>query len=134
VSEEDELRERLRKAREKVAANEGAEAVAASARVLREEVALEEAKAEHGGKVAVVETAVGRVIVKRPNSVYFRRYMDAGSTKSEDLEKLVRHCLVHPDRDRLDRILEEQPGALLHLVSEIHELAGIRAKEVSGKS
>ena len=99
-----------------------------------DEVAIAEAEEKYGSKkVAVVYTEVGCVIVKRPNPVSFKRFSDRGQTKTVDLEKLVRSCLVYPDGDALDKVLEEKPAALVRAANAVAELAGFRAQEVSEK-
>jgi hypothetical protein len=106
-------------------------------RAIRDREALAKAEADHGPvgkKIAVVQTAVGDVIVKRSNPLHFRRFQDAGKTTSDELERLVRPCVVYPDIPTFERWLEEQPAALLRCANAICELAGIRTKEVEGKS
>ena len=87
-----------------------------------------------GRKIAIVRTDLGVVIVKRPNHVIFKRFQDSGEANSEEFERLVRPCLVHPDSATFDRYLEEQPGILGRVAGAVATLAGIRMKELSGKS
>lgn len=106
-------------------------------RELKDREALDAAEAEHGAlgrRIAAVHTDLGVVIVKRSNAVLFKRFQDKGSVKSEDLDKLVRPCLVYPDGGAFDRILDELPATLLRVANAVSELAGARAEEVAGKS
>lgn len=112
-----------------------ADQLEAEKRGLRDEEAIEKAEAEHDPKkIAVVHSDVGVVIVKRPNHVLFKRFQDSGEVTSEECDKLVRPCLVYPDKASWDRMLEEQPALLLRCANAVATLAGVRAKELTGKS
>lgn len=87
-----------------------------------------------GRKIALVRTDLGVVIVKRPNQVLFKRFQDSGESSWDELDKLVRPCLVHPDSATFDRYLEEQPGIFGRVANAVATLAGIRMKEIAGKS
>lgn len=87
-----------------------------------------------GRKIAVVRTDLGVVIVKRPHHVLFKRFQDSGEANAEEFDKLVRPCLVHPDSSAFDRYLENQPAILSRVAGAVATLAGIRMKELSGKS
>jgi hypothetical protein len=111
--------------------------IEAAERELADAKALDAAESEHGEigkKISTVKTELGIVILKRPDAATFRRFRDTGSAKSFDLEKLVRPCLVYPDRVVFDRILEEQPGTLTAMADAVAVLAGIRTEEVAPKS
>ncbi len=126
---------KARAARESGAAEK--EQLEAEERALRDEQAIDAAETEHGPagrKIAIVETDLGVVIVKRANALLFRRFMDQGSTKHVELEKLVRPSLVHPDGAAFDRILDAQPAVLMRCADAIAKLAGVRAEEAAGKS
>lgn len=90
--------------------------------------------AASGRKIAVVRTDLGVVIIKRPNHVLFKRFQDSGEANWEEFDKLVRPCLVHPDGATFDRYLEDQPAILARVAGAVATLAGIRMKELSGKS
>lgn len=110
--------------------------VEAAERAILDEQAIARAEDEHGALgrfIAVVQTDLGAVIVKRPHAATFRKFQDAASLKTRDLDALVRPCLVHPDRGGLDQILAEQPATLVRLANAVSELAGARVEEVSGK-
>jgi len=113
---------------------------------LRDEEAIATAEEKHGQaleygsgpaegrKVAIVRTDLGAVIVKRPNHVLFKRFQDSGEANAEEFDKLVRPCLVHPDGATFDRYVEDQPAILGRVAGAVATLAGIRMKELSGKS
>lgn len=147
MSERAELEARLAQAQAKNAAIDAQRAaqdelaqlradVEQAERAVKEAPFIEKAVQEHGALgvgVLVVETRVGSVVVKRPHAPAFRRFADAGSMKSADVEKLVRGCLVYPDANGLDVILEEQPATLQRLADAVVTLAGVGAKERAGK-
>lgn len=109
-------------------------AVEAEELALRDDRAIAAAELEHGAaKIAIVRTLVGCVIVKRPHHLIYKKFQETSETKIADLEKLVRSCLVHPDVGALERIIEEQPAAILQAADAVCQLAGVRAREVAGK-
>jgi inosine/xanthosine triphosphate pyrophosphatase family protein len=100
------------------------------------EQALEAAEKEHGpvGKnILAVHTSLGVVIVKRAPAPLFKRFQDQGTMKTQDLEKLVRPCVVFPDAASLDKILDMLPATLLRCANAVSVLAGVSTEEVSGK-
>lgn len=107
-----------------------------AARELADEEAVATAEDEHGEMgvhIMAVRTECGIVIVKRPAALIFRRFQDQGKSASQDLEKLVRPCLVHPNRESFDHYCDEQPATLLRVADAVAHLAGVRNTEVSGK-
>jgi len=113
-----------------------AEELAAEKQGLLDDEALEQAELEHGPvgkKIAVVQTELGAVIVKRPHAAIYKRYQDRGQTKTKDIDQFVRTCIVYPSKTRFDEILEEQPATLLRVADACVMLAGFRAEEVSAK-
>ncbi len=98
--------------------------------------ALEAAEKEYGElgkKVAVVVTAEGAIIVKRPHRANVSKFIDSEKMGSAAMEALVRSCVIHPPKAELQRILDEQPAALAVIASEALTLAGAGAKALSGK-
>jgi hypothetical protein len=87
-----------------------------------------------GDQIATYGTPRGVVIVKRPNHLLFRRFADAPQLTVAVCEELVLTCLVHPSRDVFEQLAEDFPGILAPLASKVSELAGVRAKDTSGKS
>jgi len=108
-----------------------AELVAAKRRILEAPI-VAKAIEEHGA-IELVETVLGVVVVKRPHAATFRRFADKGSTKSADVEELIRKCVVYPDAAGLDVLLAEQPGALTRIADAVVILGGAAAAERSGK-
>lgn len=147
-AKETELEARRAKAREELAAAEARRAaraadVALERDVEREELAArnaiaiadaEEKYGEIGRHIAIIETDLGVVIVKRPNHLLFRRYQDASKATTEAFSKLVTPCLVYPTVDAFERLLEQLPATLLRTANAVCALAGVRGEEVSGKS
>lgn len=106
----------------------------AEERALADETALDAAEREHGeGRVAGVETAMGLVIVKRPHSALYRRFVDAQKATVTEFEKLVLPNVVYPSKERVESILEEQPAVLSELASAVCRLAGAKLEIQSGK-
>ncbi len=121
---------------EREAALSEQEELESAERAVRDAKALAAAEKEHGraGKsLAAVETPRGLVIVKRAAPIVFRRFQDQGKYESDALRDLVKPCVVYPDKGAFDQLLEEFPGLLVPLSNAVCELAGVRAKEVSGK-
>lgn len=103
---------------------------------LRDAPEIAAAEAEHGPigeRIAVIETDLGAIVIKRPEPVVFKRFQDKGSTKTDDLLALVRPCLVYPDAKRFGEILDALPATLSRLADEAVTLAGLRTKEAAGK-
>lgn len=124
--------ERARKAEVETARAE----LAAEEQRLKDEPEIAKAVNEHGAigsKIAVVETDMGAIVVKRPPPVVFKRFQDKGSTKTDDFWSLVKPCIVYPDVRRVNEILEALPGTLGSLADEVVTLAGYRTKEAGGK-
>ena len=119
-------------------AREAQDELEAEERALANERAIAAAEAEHGrirdGRIGVIETRMGVVIVKRPKNTHYSRFMRGDAKKArEDADALVRHCLVYPSLVAFDAILEEQPGVIDPLATVCVHLAGLGAQEVSGK-
>lgn len=86
-----------------------------------------------GKKLAVCKTPRGSVIVKKPNHVLFRRFQDSGADSTDEFEKLVRPCVVHPSPAAFDALLEEYPAALTAIATQVCALAGAQLKQLGGK-
>lgn len=141
------IEERLAKARAERIAAEAAHAEARELEALTAEAeraeraavdavaigALEAQYGARGRKIAIVETDLGAIVVKRAHPNVFRKFQD-GPMKSEQIDALVRACIVHPTGGRADAILEELPATSLRLAGAIMQLAGARSEELSGKS
>lgn len=125
--------EEARTEREKAAAD--AAELAAELRGLQDDQAWDAAVAEHGErKVARLLTPEdGAIILKRPNTVLFKAYQDKQGNKSEDVEKLVRTCVIYPEKIVFGAMLKEQPGLLMVCMGIVLRLAGFRAEDILGK-
>ena len=105
-------------------------------RGLADDRAIAAAVEQHGPlgkKIAAVYTDLGIIILKRPHHVMWKRFQDTGLVTTEELEKLVRPCLVHPDRFTFERYCEEQAAILGRCANQVSALAGFRLKEVGAK-
>lgn len=103
---------------------------------LKEDEILEELEAKHGAlgkKIRRVSTSEGMIVVKKPNHLLFKKYQDKGSTDTIELDKLVRPCLVYPDKAAFDRIVEEVPAALMKAANAVCALAGVGKEDIAGK-
>lgn len=113
-------------------------AVEAEERAIAEAPEIERLEAEHGAigeKIAVVETDMGAIVIKRPAPVVFKRFQDAGDSKpkSDVFASLVKPCVVYPDMKRFNEILEALPATLSRLADEAVALAGFGQREAAGK-
>jgi hypothetical protein len=141
------LETRLEAARQRKAAAEArtaaAEAAAAELAVVEaaereaeDADALAAAVEKHGAvgtHLAIVQTSLGAVIVKRPNGAAYRKWQDAAKYDCVSLEKLVRPCIVSPDATKVDRIFDVLPATLTLVANAVVELAGARNAELSAK-
>lgn len=110
------------------------EELADAARALADAKAIAEAERALGKKcLATYDTPRGVVIVKRPNHLLFRKFMDAGEMTVAVCEELIRPCLVHPSRDVFDSYSEEYPAIIIPVANRIAQLAGSRSKDQLGK-
>jgi len=103
---------------------------------LRDEVALDDAIDKHGDvdvSIAVVQTDKGMIILKRASAMKFRRFQDKGAATTEDVNALVRPCVVWPSQGELDVILEELPATLLRMASAVITLAGQKSDDLAKK-
>jgi hypothetical protein len=109
---------------------EAAEREAADLEVLE---GLIEKHGELGDRLEALHTSAGMVVVKRPNSLHFRRFQELGNAKLADVEKLVRASLVHPDATRFDAIVDALPATLIQAADLVAKLAGVGRGHVEGK-
>jgi alpha-ketoglutarate-dependent taurine dioxygenase len=141
--EDDDLQRRLRVANERKARFEEARQSSALARKVaeaeREAADLEvlegliEKHGELGDRIEALHTSEGMVVVKRPNSLHFRRFQELGNAKLADVEKLVRASLVYPDATRFDAIVDALPATLIQAADLVAKLAGVGRGHVEGK-
>ncbi len=112
--------------------------LAAELHALEEAQLVDKFESEHGplGRgIAVVRTARGPIVVRRPNASSYRKFLDKGAEKfsTEGLEILTRPCVLHPSKAAFDTLIEELPHALIDAGNAVCELAGVRKAERSGK-
>jgi hypothetical protein len=72
--------------------------------------------------------------VKAPIEAVWKSFVECETTKSEDVERLVRACLVYPDKAAFGSIMRELPGVLPACARAVSRLAGVREEALSGKS
>jgi hypothetical protein len=143
----DELQARLEKANAELAKWQEAREERRKAEHARREVEAAEAevrdaphiaKAEEeigpiGTRIQLVETSLGTIIVRRPNHLVWKKYTRKEKVTADDVEQLIRTCLVYPDKARFNEIWEELPGVGSRLIDAISELAGLMGRDRSGK-
>ena len=105
-------------------------------RALDDELLIERFETEVGPvgvKIAVLQSTVGVVVLKRPHRTVFKRFADKQSLKTEDLENLVNPCLLHPSKTEFNTMLDDQPALLMRAANACSGLAGIRVEEIDSK-
>lgn len=110
--------------------------IADEAIALDDERAIAKAEADHGqvGKaIGVVKTSLGVVILKRSLAVKFRRFQEQ-EIDAAAIEKFVRPCLVYPDLAKFEALVDELPAVWGMCANELSVLAGLKRKELTGKS
>lgn len=136
---------RIAKARAELEAIEKAREVRAAesaerARVEALELELADAKAIADaeeklgvGMFRTVPTPLGVVVVKRPNHMHYRRFIETKDIKSDDAERLVLSSLVHPSRAAFQQIAEEYPAIPMIAAGVVIDLASGRKAEIAEK-
>ncbi len=133
--------ERIKQLKERAAERAEAERVKALEdqlkRLEHEDLAatlLEEHEEKHGrGRVGVVHTDEGPVVLKCPHSATFRKFQDRAEYKTEPMFDLVLPSVLHPSRSEFEALCERLPATLARCASKVAELAGQRVQDVSGK-
>lgn len=103
----------------------------------------ESAHGELNRKIAVVHfrradgSTAGSCIVKKPNHQIFRRFQmtdaEGAKAKTDQIDKLIAHCLVWPDVETYEQLVEEFPATPVKIATVISRLAGFGGEEVAGK-
>lgn len=113
---------------------------------LIDDEAIERIEAEHGvsyvhgeqepgrSRVAVVRTPWGAVVLKRAESIVWKRFISTGKTGEKELLDLVSPSLLHPTKARFAEICDDQPMTLTTCASAVAEMAGARTNEVQKKA
>lgn len=147
LSPDDELaalrakRQALRNAQDaETATRATADAIAKERRALGDDEARAAARKAHApGTFAVVE-GVGAashdiVILKRPHAAAFKAFQDKEGAKLDDIEALVKPCVVYPEAAVFDRLVTtEQPAVLVRCAEAVCYLAGARRSTELGKA
>jgi hypothetical protein len=105
-------------------------------REAKEAEVLDRLECEHGPvneKIRPVYTPGGLIVVKRAQSILVRRYMDHGKADSESWDKLVRPCVLYPEKAEFNRIVEDYPASLQKCADAVCWLAGWGRKDLEGK-
>jgi len=94
--------------------------------------AIEELEAKHGREgvdIAVVRTSYGAVVVKKPSRLRYTRFVDAGKHNLDNVETLVKECLLHPSKASFNAICDKETDTIRRCGNAIGFLHGIRIKE-----
>lgn len=121
-----------RRARE----NEEAQQITEETQALADDEAIERAEIEFGPvgkKIGVVKTALGAIVLRQSHPLKFKRYQDKGSSEYDDLDLLVRPCVLHPTIARFNEIMQELPFTMTRCANMVSVLAGVRVEELKGK-
>lgn len=92
---------------------------------------LNELREKHGDDMREVEDGPRTFILAKPERprAHLERMTTLGANEKKRLEAaegLVKACCVHPDKDTLKRVLEDEPGLALGLFEPASELLGLR--------
>jgi len=140
----DDLQERLDAAKAKIEASKkratpsdqaALEAeVEEAERDARDEDAFASAIEKHGRrKVSIFRSVVGAIVLRTPNHLRWRAFLDGEKYDTQSLSKITRPCIVYPSADEVDIIFEDVPDALTQCANLVADLAKGRARDVSGK-
>lgn len=106
------------------------QALARETRDFADAEALALAQDAHGvDNVALVPTRYGGVVVKKPKKILHDWFSEQPKLKSADLLKYVTPCRLHPDAAAFDRIIDQQPQALIDCANTCARLAGVKSPE-----
>lgn len=107
-------------------------------RAARNDEAVADAIAKHGKEgVSWARIAVpdGRLIlVKRPNPVAVKAFLDLEKITVEETERLVQPCVIFPSVSEYNTIGDEFPGVVQTCGVRVCGLAGMRKAELTGKA
>jgi hypothetical protein len=82
---------------------------------------MTELEAKHGGDLRVVEDGDRVFVLGKPEGKlrgYVDRFVTTAANERKRLEateQLVKACCVHPDKETLKRVLDDEPGLALSL-------------------
>lgn len=84
-------------------------------------------KSEHGEDIHLLTTSGEQLIARSPTRAEFTRFVDESSEtkrKARALETLTRACVLYPDAEALDALLEKRPGIGSSVAIKLVEIAG----------
>lgn len=111
-----------------------AEAAERAVRDARAIVEAEKKLGRRGKAFEVVTTDLGAVILRRPDPIRYKRFVDEAKTSQDEIEAFVRTCREYPPEAEFSKLLEELPGSLGAMSNAVGQLAGIHLAEVQGKA
>lgn len=117
---------------------ERAESEAKELRTLaHEEKAAEEmakAEAKHGkGRVGVVMTPSGPVVLRNPHPLSFAKFQDAGAATFQACHDLTVPSLCYPSLSEFEKIVELHPAQVIEFAGRVCILGGQRMAELGKK-
>lgn len=133
IDEQRKKREQVEEARRKAFEIEDAEReLEAATRQAEEEEVILETEQKHGreGKgFARVNAVGGMILLRKPNHLRWRRFVDSGKTDSATVQKVTEEHLLYPDPQRFSAMVEEHVDTLRICGNALARLHGTRAKE-----
>jgi hypothetical protein len=100
--------------------------------------ALSELETKHG-KVEKVEAGGGDIVLRKPTKAEFKAAWAKGvfdlkmNVSYDALDRLVRDLCVFPDRETLDKMIDDAPGVILLCLNPVVSLSGMAGREAAGK-
>jgi hypothetical protein len=92
-------------------------------------------KSEHGNDLRIVETDDTEIVLRPPTRVEWAAFRSMASEKDKKQyaqEDLSRACVVYPDREAFDKLLDKRPG-LGDALSDICGELAIGAERIVAK-
>jgi hypothetical protein len=96
---------------------------------------IEGLKAEHGD-VYLLEAKEESVVVTVPTRPQYRRFIEAAgkdNKRPHAMETLCRECVVYPNAETFDALLEKKPGLAATFSAKLLELAGVEDEAAAKK-
>jgi hypothetical protein len=134
-------RQALRDAQDaETAARATADAIAKERRALADDEARATARKSQAPKTWAVVEGIDApshdiVILKRPHAAAFKAFQDKEGAKLDDVEALVKPCVLYPDAATFDKLVSnDQPAVLVRCAEAVCFLAGARRSTELGKA
>lgn len=105
-------------------------------RAVADAEAINKAIQEHGRvgvNIEVVDSTIGKVIVKRCSAMRYKKFQDIGDFSSEKCEQLVRPNILYPTITAFDAMVEQQPMIATRCANALSRMAGVRKEDVEKK-